>query len=97
MLKQAIFAFVVVTAGAAETLAAQPASDTEIRQAIIAQSIASYRGPCPCPYNTARNGTRCGARSAYSRPGGASPVCFPQDVSQAMLDEYRRQHPTLSR
>jgi hypothetical protein len=27
--------------------------------------------PCACPDDTARNGSSCGGRSAYSRPGGA--------------------------
>jgi hypothetical protein len=64
-------------------------TDAEIRQAIINQSIASYRGSCPCPYNTDRAGRKCGARSAYSRPGGASPICYAKDVTQKMVDDYR--------
>lgn len=68
--------------------AAKP--DSEIRQEIIKESIASYRGTCPCPYNTDRAGRRCGARSAYSRPGGASPLCYEKDVSQKMVDDYRK-------
>lgn len=35
-----------------------------------------YPGPCPCPYDTASDGSLCGARSAYSRSGGYSPVCY---------------------
>lgn len=56
------------------------ASDAEIRAYLVEQSIASYSGSCPCPYNTDRAGRRCGGRSAYSRPGGASPRCYPADV-----------------
>lgn len=44
------------------------------RNEIILQSIASYQGSCPCPYNTDRAGRRCGKRSAWSRPGGYSPI-----------------------
>lgn len=65
-------------------------TDEQIRQAIIRQSIASYAGNCPCPYNTDRAGRRCGARSAYSRPGGASPKCFASDVSDAEVQRYRQ-------
>lgn len=65
-------------------------SDAEIKQAIIADSIAQYRGSCPCPYSTDRAGHRCGRRSAYSRRGGASPVCYPEDVTPQMVAEYRR-------
>jgi len=65
-------------------------TDAEIKQAIINESIATYHGNCPCPYNTDRAGHRCGRRSAYSRPGGASPVCYPNDVTQKMVDDYRK-------
>jgi hypothetical protein len=46
--------------------------------------------PCACPDDTARNGSACGGRSAYSRPGGAEPLCYPSDVSAAMIESYRR-------
>lgn len=67
-----------------------PKTDAEIKQQIINESIAAYRGNCPCPYNTDRAGHRCGKRSAYSRPGGASPLCYAADVSQKMVDDYGR-------
>lgn len=67
-------------------------SDDEIRQRIIQQSIASYSGSCPCPNNRARNGSRCGKRSAWSKPGGASPLCYPRDVSDGMVKRYRARH-----
>lgn len=66
--------------------------DARIREILIEQSISSYSGNCPCPYNTARNGSRCGGRSAYSRPGGASPLCYPDDVTDAKVRRYRRSH-----
>lgn len=71
---------------------ARPMSDTEVRQALIRQSLSGYPGPCPCPYNTMRNGRACGGRSAYSRPGGYSPLCYDSDVSPAMIDSYRASH-----
>ena len=48
----------------------------DARSAIIRQSIASYPGSCPCPYNRDRGGRRCGGRSAWSRAGGYSPLCY---------------------
>jgi hypothetical protein len=33
------------------------------------------RGACICPDDVDRAGHRCAGRSAYSRPGGAEPVC----------------------
>lgn len=65
-------------------------TDEQVRQALIQQSIASYPGNCPCPYNTAANGSRCGKRSAYSKPGGHAPLCFPQDVTDKMVEDYRQ-------
>ena len=65
-------------------------SDAAIRQAIVRESIAAYTGNCPCPYNTDRAGRRCGARSAYSRPRGRAPKCYPRDVSDAEVSAYRR-------
>ena len=59
---------------------------------ILAASRAAYhaRGrPCACPDDTMRNGRRCGGNSAYSRPGGARPLCYPTDVSPDMLARYR--------
>jgi len=64
-------------------------SDAEIRKRIIVESIESYPGNCPCPYNTASNGSRCGRRSAYDREGGEAPLCYPRDVSDEMVAEYR--------
>ena len=65
-------------------------SDAEIRQRIVRQSIAAYPGPCACPYSVDRAGRSCGRRSAYSRPGGYAPICYPRDVSQAEIDAVRR-------
>lgn len=56
------------------------AQGSSAAQRAIRQSIAAYPGSCPCPYSTDRAGRRCGARSAYSRPGGARPLCYPSDV-----------------
>ena len=64
-------------------------TDDQIRQELIRQSIADYSGSCPCPYNIDRAGRQCGGRSAYSRPGGASPLCYARDVTKKMVDEYR--------
>ena len=87
MMRIATLALVLGTTWAQTKKAAK--TDAEIRQAIIKESIGNYRGSCPCPYNMDRAGRRCGARSAYSRPGGASPICYEKDVTQKMLDDYR--------
>jgi hypothetical protein len=61
---------------------------TAARREIIRQSIASYPGSCPCPYNVDRAGRRCGERSAWSRPGGYAPICYESDVTEARLATY---------
>jgi hypothetical protein len=68
---------------------ARSLSDDQARKAIIQESLAAYPGPCPCPYNVARNGSSCGRRSAYSRPGGYSPICYDADVTDAMIRQYQ--------
>ncbi|MDM1285598.1 hypothetical protein [Acinetobacter indicus] len=60
-----------------------------IKQKIIQQSIENYPGNCPCPYNTASNGSRCGKRSAYNHVGRYAPLCYPEDVSDRMVKEYK--------
>ena len=67
-------------------------SDAEIKKNLIKQSIRSYSGACPCPYSVMRNGRRCGKNNAYSKPGGAEPLCHDTDVSDEMIDRYRKQH-----
>lgn len=64
-------------------------STDAIKQKMIKESIESYPGNCPCPYNTASNGSRCGKRSAYNRAGGYTPLCYPEDVSDRMVKEYK--------
>jgi hypothetical protein len=74
-------------------LARAPLSDAQVRQTIIKESIAGYSGSCPCPYNKARNASNCGGRSAYSRGGGAAPLCYSKDVTDEMVADWRRRHP----
>jgi hypothetical protein len=91
--KSGVFGAVLFVATAA--LAQEAPTDAQIRDAIIKESIASYMAtghPCACPYNVARNGSSCGARSAYSRPGGAAPLCYPPDISDQMVAAWRRSH-----
>ena len=46
----------------------KPAPGTPVRDPVS--------GSCDCPYDYARNGSLCGGRSAYSRPGGREPICY---------------------
>jgi hypothetical protein len=71
----------------------QAKTDDEIKAELIKESIAAYPGTCACPYNVDRAGHRCGRRSAYSRPGGYAPLCYPNDVTKEMVEDYRKKHP----
>ena len=75
-LRKVAIAAAVVVLSALPASARAPLSDAAVRQAIIQDSVEAYIAtghPCACPYNSARNGSSCGGRSAYSRPGGAAP------------------------
>jgi hypothetical protein len=72
-------------------------TDAQIKRLMIKESIDAYPGNCPCPYNSASNGSSCGGRSAWSRAGGAEPLCYPSDISADMVAEYRTSHPEVAR
>lgn len=72
-----------------QKISAPSVPDATIIQRIIAESLARYPSSCACPYNTDRGGRRCGKRSAYSKPGGYAPICYPQEVTKAMIDAFR--------
>jgi hypothetical protein len=92
------------TSSTKPNLPAKPTSDAK-RKAEIALTAAAIAAiivqasrdqyhaggrPCACPDDIMRNGRACGGRSAYSRPGGAAPLCYPTDVPAAMIDSYRQ-------
>jgi hypothetical protein len=68
-------------------------TDAQVRKILIEETIAAYPGNCPCPYNTARNGSQCGGRSAYSRKGGEAPLCYTKDLTAEMIQAYRDANP----
>lgn len=59
-----------------------------LKDRLIAESIARYPGNCPCPYNRDARGRNCGKRSAWNKPGGYSPLCFPGDVTADLVREF---------
>jgi hypothetical protein len=77
---------------AAKSRAEIALSSAAIAALIVAASRDAYHStghPCACPDDRMRNGRTCGGRSAYSRPGGAAPLCYPQDVTLAMIEAYK--------
>lgn len=69
-------------------------SENQIKQRIIEESIAAYPGNCPCPFNAMRNGRACGGRSAWSRKGGYSPICYSREVTAEMVKQWRAANAT---
>lgn len=57
-------------APSAPTVATEPAATEPI------PIRAPLTGQCDCPYDQASDGSSCGGRSAYSRPGGRDPICY---------------------
>jgi len=70
-------------------------TDQEVAARVVDESRKAYYAtghPCACPDDLARNGSRCGGRSAYSRPGGASPKCYASDVTPGEIAAWRARH-----
>lgn len=93
-----IFAFIIfaLVCGPASAQDIGKLTDEKIASIIVQASRDSYYRtghPCACPDDLARNGSHCGGRNAYSRPGGASPKCYPEkDVTAADIAAYRASH-----
>lgn len=73
----------------AQQVPAKGMSNEKIKEAIIQNSINAYPGNCPCPFSSASNGSRCGGRSAWSRAGGYSPICYPDEVTDKMIKDWK--------
>lgn len=80
---------VCFSASAKDEVAKSAIADEQVKQQIIQESIDSYPGNCPCPYNHASNGSRCGKRSAWSRAGGYAPICYKDEITAEMVSEWR--------
>lgn len=91
-LSAALAVGLVILLAAASGQARSNLSDDQVRERIVQESISTYNGPCPCPYNTMRNGANCGNRSAYSKPGGASPICYKKDIGDETVRAWRRRN-----
>ncbi len=81
--------FSLALAVAAPPALAQRMTDEEIRRFLMDDSI-RMAGECPCPYSYGWNGRQCADKSQYSQSTGTlRPLCYPHDVSHAMIREYR--------
>jgi len=87
-----LFASIAFAQPSANLPAAGSKTDAQVRQILIDESIEAYPGNCPCPYNTMRNGRSCGKRSAWNKPGGYSPLCYADDVSDEQVAQWRQEN-----
>ena len=73
-----------------------PRSDEYIRQAVVQQSVGAYLSSgaiCPCPYSLMPLGNRCLGQSSYNHPNpGATVLCYPDDVTDAMVENWKASH-----
>jgi hypothetical protein len=72
------------------TSAISISSEASVKQQMINESIRKYKGNCPCPYSKMKNGRTCGKSSAYSKPGGKSPLCYATDITSTMVKNYKK-------
>jgi hypothetical protein len=98
LLKLLTFALVVMMLSTSALAFEQPQSDQDIARAIVQECLAIYheRRPCACPEDHAHDGSLCGRRSAYNRPGGAEPKCYVSDVSPGEIADYRAGRKTFT-
>ena len=90
-----VTALMTFAAGAQAQKAFRPLTDDQIRKQLVKDSLKAYPGACPCPESRNDSGQRCGRNSAYLRSGGEDrPLCYPSNVSDAMIKRYRDEHPT---
>ena len=67
-------------------------ADSKIAAEIVKESIANYKGICPCPYSTHPDGRQCGYRSAYSSKSASAPICYSIAVTPKMIEDYQRRN-----
>jgi hypothetical protein len=68
-------------------------SDNRVRQAIIRESQVRYLGRCVCRYQTQDSNHRSCNRRHEVIKTTPIPLCYPAQVSEAMIRDWRRRHP----
>jgi hypothetical protein len=90
-MKYVLIALAVTTTVSAQATRKEVTDEQCASIIVQASRDAYYRTgrPCACPEDLMANGSRCGGRSAYSKPGGAAPYCYPSDVPKAEIDRCK--------
>ncbi len=63
-----------------------------IEQKVVDAAVANYSGTCACPYSTNGSGGLCGSASAWSTKAPNAPICYPSEVTLAMIASYLATH-----
>jgi len=84
-----LFILTMIMIGSSFAIADDKISDDEIKTVLIQQSVQAYGGECPCPYSKSPKGGQCGLNSAYSKIDRFATLCYPSNVTQKMIKEYR--------
>ena len=84
-----LFILTMIMIGSSFAIADDKISDDEIKTVLIQQSIQAFGGECPCPYSKSSKGGQCGLNSAYSKIDRFATLCYPSNVTQKMIKEYR--------
>lgn len=72
-----------------------PPSDDSIRRSIVENELAEYHSAgkiCPCPYSLNQVGRLCGGQSEYSRSRNSTIHCYPDEITDSMILEWRLHH-----
>src|SRR3984957_537838 len=73
--------------------ALQRLSDDRVRQRIMQETQARYTGRCVCQYQTKdSSGHSCKGRHETIK-ALPEPVCYPNQVTNEMLGDWRQRHP----
>lgn len=94
-LRSCRYFLLILLAGMGTSAADQTADimpDSEVKKEIIEESMEAYAGSCPCPYSRTKKGALCGKRSAWSKAGGESPICYAEEVTAQMVQQWRERH-----
>jgi hypothetical protein len=84
-----LFILTMIMIGSSFAIADDKISDDEIKTVLIQLSIQAYGGECPCPYSKSPKGGQCGLNSAYAKIDRFATLCYPSNVTQKMIKEYR--------
>jgi hypothetical protein len=71
----------------------QQLTDNRVRQRIMQESQAHYRGRCVCQYQTKdSHGRSCKGRHEVIKTKPL-PLCYPSQVTTEMVSDWRQHHP----